>query len=82
MLKNEANRNLEGLEIGALDASEIAEVAGAVSRGMRDNPLHVAAFGEDPDRRLRGFRRLFNAAFAVNEGLAKHMLVARSADIC
>ena len=78
MLKNEA-RNLEELEIGALDISEIEEALGVVTRGMRDNPTHVAAFGEDPELRARSIRRLFGGAFAVLD-LYKHMLAARSAD--
>jgi ribosomal protein S18 acetylase RimI-like enzyme len=78
MLKNEA-RNLEELEIGALDISEIEEALGVVTRGMRDNPTHVAAFGEDPEVRARSIRRLFGGAFAVLD-LYRHMLAARSAD--
>ncbi len=69
---------LDGLEVGALDASGIEEVLGVLSRGMRDNPLHVAAFGEDPERRRRKLRRLMSAAFSVRD--FSHTLVARSAD--
>ena len=67
------------MEIGALDASEVGEALGVISRGMHDNPIHIAAFGEDPERRRRGLYRLFGAAFAVM-GLHEHMLVARSED--
>ena len=70
---------LDGLEVGALDASEVGEAVGVVVRGMRDNPTHVAAFGEDQERRLRSLRRFFGAAFAV-VGLHEHMLVARGED--
>jgi len=69
---------LDRLEIGALDVSEIEEVLGVLSRGMRDNPLHVAAFGEDPARRLRKFRELMSAAFTVKD--FSHTLVARRED--
>jgi ribosomal protein S18 acetylase RimI-like enzyme len=69
---------LDWMEIGAFDPSEIEEVLGVLSRGMRDNPLHVAAFGEDPERRRWKFRRLMSAAFAVKE--FSHMLVARRED--
>ena len=79
MLKDHASRILEGLEIGALDASEIDQALGVLARGMRDNPLHVAAFGDDPERRLRAFRQLMGAAFAVI-GIHTHMLAARDAD--
>jgi hypothetical protein len=51
MMEKEASRNLEGLEIGALEASEIEEALSVISRGMRDNPIHIAAFGNDPERR-------------------------------
>lgn len=39
--------------------------AGVAARGMRDNPIHVAAFGPDPDRRVAVLERLFRALFAV-----------------
>jgi hypothetical protein len=65
MLNSEANRNPNGVEIGALDAAEVGEAVAVLSRGMRDNPGHVAAFGEDPKRRLRRLRRFFGGAFAV-----------------
>jgi hypothetical protein len=78
MLKgNQTSGNLtDGLEIGTLDASEVGEALGIVSRGMRDNPLIVAAFGADPDLRLRRFRRFVGAGFAVM-GWHRHMLAAR-----
>lgn len=80
MLEKEASRsNLYGLEIGALDAPEVGEALSVISRGMRDNPIHVAAFGDDPRRRMQSLRRFFGAAFAVM-GLQEHMLVARGED--
>lgn len=72
------NEWLDRLEIGALDASEIDEVLGVLSRGMRDNPLHVAAFGEDPERRMRRFHTLISAVFNVRD--FSHTLVARGED--
>ncbi len=69
---------LNGLEIGAFDDSEIEEVLDVLSRGMRDNPLHVAAFGEDPEHRRRRFRGLMAAAFSVRD--FSHTLLARSAN--
>ena len=38
---------------------------GVLARGMRDNPLHVAALGPDPERRVRGLERMFGALFRV-----------------
>ena len=46
-MEKDTKRGIEGLEIGAMRASDAEEVLGVLTRGMRDNPLHVAAFGED-----------------------------------
>lgn len=32
---------------------------------MRDNPIHVAAYGDDPERRLRCHARLMRSLFRV-----------------
>jgi ribosomal protein S18 acetylase RimI-like enzyme len=69
---------LDWMEIGVFDASGIEEVLDVLSRGMRDNPLHVAAFGENPERRRRKFRRLLSAMFSVKD--FSHTLVARRED--
>ena len=69
---------LDQLEIGAVGEAEIEEVLDVVSRGMRDNPQHVAAFGEDPETRRRRFRALMAAAFSASD--FSHALVARRED--
>jgi ribosomal protein S18 acetylase RimI-like enzyme len=69
---------LDQLEIGSLDPAEIEEVLDVVSRGMRDNPQHVAAFGEHPETRRRLFRKLVAAAFSTRD--LSHTLVARRED--
>jgi ribosomal protein S18 acetylase RimI-like enzyme len=79
MLDKEASRTLEGLGISALDESDVSEALDVVARGMRDNPLHLAAYGEDPERRLRKIHRFVSAAFAVKD-FSSHTLVARRAD--
>jgi ribosomal protein S18 acetylase RimI-like enzyme len=56
---------LEAVDIGP---DEIPEAVGVCARGMRDNPLHVAAFGPDPERRLRVTTRLFTALFETFQG--------------
>ena len=66
---------LDQMEIGAFDASEIEEILDVVAR---DNPLHVAAFGEDPECRRRRFRRFMSAVFTVKD--FSHTLVARRED--
>ena len=69
---------LDRLEIGALDGSDIGDVLDVLARGLRDNPLHVVAFGEDPERRRQGLRTLISAAFAFKD--VSHTLVARRED--
>jgi hypothetical protein len=80
-LRDVAERSdwLDGLEVGALDPSSMEEAIGVLARGMRENPIHVAAFGQDPERRQRSLRRFFGAAFTVIS-LHEHMIVARSED--
>src|SRR3712207_4817485 len=75
MLKE--NNYVDEIEIGAIEAAEIEEAARLLSRGMRDNPLHVAAFGEDPAHRTQSLYRLFSGMLAFT-GLP--MLAARQAD--
>ncbi len=70
---------LDRIEIGALDGSEFEEVLDVLSRGMRDNPLTVAAFGDDPQQRQQRFRRFMGEA-ARALGWRPNMLVARDAD--
>lgn len=80
MMKKEASKgNLGGLEIGASDPSEIGAVLGLISRGMRDNPTHVAALGEDPERRQKRVHRIFSKVVPVM-GHFDHLLVARHPD--
>lgn len=55
--------------IRALQPGEIEAAVGVLARGMRDNPLHVAAYGDDPDRRLRCHARVMRAMFRVFDEL-------------
>src|SRR6476469_2191458 len=68
--------DLDLVEIGALSAMERDAALGVLSRGMRDNPLHVRVFGNDPDVREQRLAAMFGASFAVM-GLHEQMLVAR-----
>lgn len=79
MLDKEAKSNLEDLEVGAVTTSEIGEALEVTARGMRDNPLTVATFGEDPERRRQRFRQFMGGAAKVI-GWGPNMLVARGAD--
>jgi ribosomal protein S18 acetylase RimI-like enzyme len=80
MMEKEAREgNLQGLEVGALDPTEVGAVLGVIARGMRDNPTHVAALGEDPGRREKRVRRIFSRVLPVM-GHLDHLLVARHPD--
>jgi ribosomal protein S18 acetylase RimI-like enzyme len=70
---------LDTVEIGAVDASEIEEALDVAARGMRDNPLTVAAFGNDPEQRRQRLRRFMSGA-ARALGWGPNMLVARGVD--
>ncbi|HMD55959.1 MAG TPA: GNAT family N-acetyltransferase [Solirubrobacteraceae bacterium] len=48
-----------------LRRSEIDAAVALLARGMRDNPLHVAAYGVDPERRQRSIERTFSMLFRV-----------------
>jgi len=47
------------MEIRELSRSELPEAAAVLGRGMRDNPLHVAAFGVDPEHRRKMLTQIF-----------------------
>jgi ribosomal protein S18 acetylase RimI-like enzyme len=51
------------IEVRDLRPEEVAAAVGVLARGMRDNPMHVAAYGDDPDRRERSHARLMRALF-------------------
>jgi ribosomal protein S18 acetylase RimI-like enzyme len=54
------------IEVRDLHPEEVDEAAAVLGRGMRDNPLNVAAFGDDPKRRVRvharGMRNMFRVS--------------------
>jgi ribosomal protein S18 acetylase RimI-like enzyme len=51
------------IEVRDLRPEEVPDAVGVLARGMRDNPLHVAAYGDDPARRLRCHARLMRGLF-------------------
>jgi ribosomal protein S18 acetylase RimI-like enzyme len=80
MIKDEAI-SLEALEIGTVGAAEMEEAVGVMVCGMRNNPVIVAAFGQDPDVRHRRLLRLFSAMAAAEvPGRDRDMLAARGPD--
>ena len=50
---------MDQMQIRLLSADETADAARVLGRGMRDNPLHVQAFGTDADHRERALSRMF-----------------------
>lgn len=54
------------IEVRDLRPDEVADAVGVLARGMRDNPLHVAAYGDDPERRLRCHARLMRTLFRAS----------------
>ena len=53
------------LEIREVRPEELGRVADLVARGMRDNPLHIAAYGEDVARRERRLGAMMSAALPM-----------------
>lgn len=53
------------MEIRTIRRSEAPLAAAVLGRGMRDNPLHVAALGGDPTFRERALRGVFHAFLAM-----------------
>jgi ribosomal protein S18 acetylase RimI-like enzyme len=51
------------IEVRELRREEVPQAVGVLARGMRDNPLHVAAYGDDPGRRLRCHARMMSGLF-------------------
>jgi len=48
-----------------LNQADLPSAVGIVARGMRDNPLHVAALGSDTDTRGHRLIRMFTAALPL-----------------
>ena len=53
------------VQVRDLRPDELPAVVSLLARGMRDNPLPIAAFGNDPERRLRCVEALFQSLFRV-----------------
>jgi ribosomal protein S18 acetylase RimI-like enzyme len=51
---------LENVDVRPIEGDELRAAALVAARGMRDNPLHVAAIGNDPERRVRVMNRVFS----------------------
>lgn len=55
----------EAMLIRELGTKELGLAAELTARGMRDNPLDVAAFGADVERRVARMRKMFLVALAM-----------------
>ena len=63
------------LQVGDLLPREHEDAVGVLARGMRDNPLHVAAYGPDPERREKVHALMMRALLRHarhNEPIAVH----------
>ena len=47
------------ITVRELRPAELAAAVEVISRGMRDNPLHIQAFGTNPETRLSSLNRVF-----------------------
>ena len=54
-----------GIVIRDLEEADLPSAVGIVARGMRDNPLHIAAFGADADVRGQRLMRMFTVALPL-----------------
>jgi hypothetical protein len=51
------------IEVRDMHAGEASAAVGVLARGMRDNPLHIRAYGSDPARRERCAGRVMAGLF-------------------
>ena len=53
------------IRVRELNEADLPSAVGIVARGMRDNPLHIAALGNDTDIRSHRLIRMFTAALPL-----------------
>ena len=51
--------------VRGLEEGDLPSAVGIVARGMRDNPLHIAAFGTDAEQRGQRLIRMFTVALPL-----------------
>jgi GNAT superfamily N-acetyltransferase len=64
--REDTRRGPGEIAIRDLRPEEIPAAIGVLARGMRDNPLHVAAYGDDEERRLRCHAQLMRGLMRVS----------------
>ena len=62
------------IEVRDMTPADAPAAVGVLARGMRDNPLHVVAYGEDPERRERIHAKVI--AFVFEKMTAQQPIVA------
>lgn len=50
----------ENVDVRPIEGEELQAAARVAARGMRDNPLHVAAIGDNPASRVQVMYRVFS----------------------
>ena len=68
---------LTTVDVGALSAAQLPEAVQVIARGMRDNPVHIAALGDDPALREKRVHRIFSRVLPV---MGHTLLAARHRD--
>src|SRR5262245_3015902 len=53
------------ISVRELNEADLASAVGIVARGMRDNPLHVAALGSDANQRIKRLTGMFSVALPL-----------------
>jgi GNAT superfamily N-acetyltransferase len=53
------------VHVAPLTPAELDAAVGVLARGMRDNPLHVAAFGDDPGARVTKLTGMFTMVLGM-----------------
>ena len=53
------------LDVGQITENERADAIGVLARGMRDNPLHISALGDDPAHRVEALTQMFTGMMAM-----------------
>lgn len=56
------HQSAAGFDIKVLACDELSRAVALLAEGMRDNPVHMQAFGADPQRRQRRLRRFLGHA--------------------
>ena len=58
-------RLLTSIQVRELNEADLPSAVGIVARGMRDNPLHIAALGSDPNQRINRLTGMFSVALPL-----------------